>query len=207
MGIMKAIGAQLAHPRGWRGRVIGAAMDRANRQATWLALARLGAHAHENVLDAGCGTGAATQALLYGTPCRVTCLDASPTMLRKAQRRDYGLGRNGNVTFHLGRIGALPFAAEQFDAVLALNVLYFCDVMGLADLRRVLRPGGRLVAYVTARDSMARWPFVRHGTHRLFDEGDLAAMFARAGFAPDRIAIEQVAVGWGVAGLIVCAHT
>jgi len=205
MGVMKAIGQQLAHPQGWRGRLIGAVMDRANRQATWLALARLAARPQDHVLDAGCGTGAATAALLNGMPCRVTCVDASPTMLRRAQGRDYGLGRNGHVTFHLGRIGALPFAAGQFDAVLALNVLYFCDVAGLADLRRVLRPGGRLVAYVTARESMSRWPFVRHGTHRLFDAGTLEEMFVQAGFAQGRIVIEAVTAGPGVTGLIACA--
>jgi SAM-dependent methyltransferase len=205
MAVMRAIGHQLAHPRGWRGRIVGAVMDRANRVPTRLALARLAAQAGEEVLDAGCGTGATAAALLGRVPCTVACLDSSPTMLHVAQRRDYGLGRDGLITFHAGAIGALPFGDAQFDAVLAINVLYFCDVLGLADLRRVLRPGGRLVAYVTARESMSRWPFVRHGTHRLFDARTLEEMFVHAGFAPERIVIEPVAAGPGVFGLIACA--
>ena len=80
----------------------------------------------------------------------------------------------------------MPLADESFDAALALNVLYFCDGEGsmLAHLARILVPGGRLVAYVTHRDTMANWPFARAGIHRLFDGKALFELFEAAGVCP-----------------------
>ena len=214
MPLMRAVGRQLSYPEGHAGRAIGAVMDLVNRLPVSLALDLLAAAPGERVIDVGCGTGAASQRLLQRVPCAVACVDRSPTMLRRARQRQYLTGslhrpgdHDSTVTFHLAALGELPFSPASFDAALALNVLYFCDAAGamLADLKRVLCPGGRLVCYVTHRDTMARWPFVSPGTHRLFDAQDLVQALIAGGFGPDRIMVRECTINRQVRGLLALA--
>lgn len=91
------------------------------------------------VLDAGTGTGRFS-AHLAGQDRRVVALDSSPGMLA-------GLaGRSADVAPLLGDIYRLPFLDGSFDAVTCMHVLFhlpdWADV--LAELARVLKPGGRL---------------------------------------------------------------
>ena len=98
----------------------------------------------------------------------------------------------------------MPFPPTSFDAALLLNMLYFCDPDGrdLAPLHRILRPGGRAVAYVTHRDTMRDWSFTRVGLHQLYDEAALERIFTRAGFAQDRITIARVSITRSITGLL-----
>lgn len=97
----------------------------------------------ERALDLACGTGDIALALAaIGT--RVTGLDLTETMLIRARRRDAA----GRVAWLAGDMQRLPFGAGQFDLVTAGYGLR--NVPGLdealAEIRRVLRPGGRFVA-------------------------------------------------------------
>ncbi|MER7518341.1 class I SAM-dependent methyltransferase [Streptomyces sp. NPDC126499] len=101
--------------------------------------------AGRRVLDAGCGSGPLSAALRERGAV-VTGLDASAAMLALARRR---LG--ADVDLRLGDLGEpLPFADSVFDDVVASLVLHYLEDWGpaLAELRRVLRPGGRLIASV-----------------------------------------------------------
>ncbi len=69
----------------------------------------------------------------------------------------------------------------------------------------MLRPGGRLVLYATHGSAMRRWPFAGRHSHRLFDRKRLAALLAEAGFARDRIRVDDVDAGFGVSGLLAVA--
>ena len=98
------------------------------------------------VLDAGCGSGPAVGgAAREGAPI-VTGFDASPAMVELARQR---LGEDADLQVaDLGR--PLPFADAAFDDVVASLVLHYLeDWTGpLAELRRVLKPGGRLLLSV-----------------------------------------------------------
>ena len=203
MTLADGFARQLAHPRGLAGRLLGEAMDLANRKPTRLALDLLGAQAGEAILDAGCGTGAAMASLLRRTPCSVTGIDPSGTMLAKASKK---LGHRARL--YRASLRSLPFADGAFDAALALNVLYFTDEQGqmLGELRRVLRPGGRLVAYVTHRETMRDWPIAKAGLHRLFDGEELERTLVAGGFDPERICVQQCRVTRSVKGLLVQAE-
>lgn len=146
--------------------------------------------------------------LLRRTPCRVTGIDPSHAMLHSARRRLARFKRGGNGELFCTTIQKMPFADHSFDAALALNVLYFCDEEGqmLARLARALKPGGRLVAYVTHRDTMENWPFARQGIHRLFEREGLALLFEQAGFAPNRITVHEKPITRGVMGLLAFAE-
>lgn len=107
----------------------------------------------QHVLDLGAGTGAVAiaAARLVGSTGRVTAVDISPEMLTLARRRVTGLGLK-NVEFREGRAEAIPAEARVFDVVLAsLSLMYVIDRgAAVREMRRVLRPGGRLVAAVWA---------------------------------------------------------
>jgi ubiquinone/menaquinone biosynthesis C-methylase UbiE len=92
------------------------------------------------VLELGVGTG--VNLPFYGPETRVTAVDASPQMLRHAARRQ----TRAPVRFVQADVHHLPFADDSFDAV--TGSLLFCSVedppRALAEVLRVLRPGGRL---------------------------------------------------------------
>lgn len=203
MTFSRRLAEQLAQPTGRAGRLLGTAMDVANRKPLRLALDLLAPTAGERILDAGCGTGVAMAAMLDRAPCRPVGLDSSATMLHAASRR---LG--ARAQFELAPIESMSFAQKSFDAVLALNVLYFEDAQGslLAALHRVLKPGGRLVAYVTDRSTMAGWAFTREGLHRLFDATSLKQALVHAGFMPEATEVHTVMMTRTITGLIAHAR-
>jgi SAM-dependent methyltransferase len=97
------------------------------------------------ILDAGCGAGPLFAAL-RDRGAIVSGFDASAGMLEQARRR---LGDGADLRLaELG--GPLPFPDGEFDDVVAALVLHYLQDWGaaLAELRRVLKPGGRLIAAV-----------------------------------------------------------
>lgn len=203
MTLSTRLAAQLAHPRGFVGRLLGKAMDVANERPMQLAISALGAAPGERILDFGCGTGAALSTIAGAASCELYGVDISATMIAAARRR---LGRKATLLH--GKIDEMPAAWCGFDAVLALNVLYFADTEGrMVDaVRRSLRPGGRLVAYVSDRQAMERWAFARAGFHRLFDRAELETALAQGGFARQSISIKDHRVAPGIRGLVAYAE-
>jgi len=202
LGLAARFAGQLADPNGLGGRWLGVAMDLANARALRHALDLLQPEDGEWVLDAGCGTGAALRDVRRRAACRMTGIDRSQTMIDVARQR---LGPQPDL--QVADITTARLDHGAIDKALLLNVLYFCDPAGnmVQAVRRSLRPGGRVVAYVTHRSVMARWAFVRAGKHRLFDEAELRAVLIQGGFVDHRIRIEQRDVARGVPGLFAIA--
>jgi len=108
----------------------------------------LGAAPGERILDVGCGPGFYCAELLdeVGPEGSLVGVDSSPQMLALAARRCDG---HDNAQFCTGDATSLPVADGGFDAAVCVQVLeYVPDVSAaLRELRRALRPGGRLVAW------------------------------------------------------------
>ncbi|MGK5521283.1 class I SAM-dependent methyltransferase [Micromonospora sp. URMC 107] len=97
------------------------------------------------ILDAGCGSGPLSAAL-RARGAVVTGFDVSAAMVDLARQR---LGEDADL--HVADLSApLPFADAEFDDVVASLVLHYLEDWSgpLAELRRVLRPGGRLILSV-----------------------------------------------------------
>lgn len=96
-----------------------------------------------DILEIGAGTGANFE--YYPAEARVTALEPDPFMLKKAETKLAALGR-ANVMLQLIPAERLPFDDASFDVVISTLVL--CTVSdvprSLAEMRRVLRPGGEL---------------------------------------------------------------
>jgi demethylmenaquinone methyltransferase / 2-methoxy-6-polyprenyl-1,4-benzoquinol methylase len=112
-----------------------------------LALARLGEGGR--ALDVGTGTGDFALALLARSPRSATVagVDISPGMLAVAERRAARAGIGTRYQRLLASAESLPFADGSFDvAVAGFVIRNVGDIPGaLREIRRVLRPGGRLV--------------------------------------------------------------
>ena len=95
------------------------------------------------ILDAGCGTGALAAALAPHV-AHVHAIDASPAMLSAASSR---LAACSNVTLSEGTLEALPLGDASLDAAVLMLVLHHVadPLRALRDVRRVLRPNGRLL--------------------------------------------------------------
>ncbi len=107
----------------------------------------VGAPAGARWLDLGCGTGALTATVLRdAAPASVLGVDPSAAFVATARSRV----TDARVSFAVGSAGALPVPDAAVDVAVSGLVLNFVpDVPGaLADLRRVLRPGGTVAAYV-----------------------------------------------------------
>lgn len=112
----------------------------------------------QRALDIGCGPGllAAEIARAVGAGGRVCGIDASPSMLAIAARRDAGPGA-APVELSEGDVGGrLPFGDGSFDLAVATQVYeYVADMpAALGEARRVLAPGGRLLVLDTDWDSL-----------------------------------------------------
>ena len=125
----------------------------------------------ERVLDIGSGPGylAAELAARVGRSGTVCAIDPSPSMNALAEQRTAGLPQ---VTVDVGDALALPFADGDFDAAVSTQVYeYVADMpAALAELRRVLRPGGRALILDTDWDSL-----VWHVTDRALQARVIAA--------------------------------
>lgn len=96
-----------------------------------------------DVLEIGAGTGANFE--YYATDARVIALEPDPFMLRRAEAKLAALGRT-NIAVQLLPAERLPFDESSFDTVVSTLVLCTVDDVprSLAEIRRVLRPGGEL---------------------------------------------------------------
>ena len=122
------------------------------------------------LLDVGCGTGWAVMQAARMVPGGRACgIDLSPGMISRANGLTDGLS---NVGFKVGDAESIPYPDESFDAVMCTNSFhhYSAPVRALSEMRRVLKPGGRLVIQDSDRGACL-WVKLWDLINRTFEKG------------------------------------
>jgi SAM-dependent methyltransferase len=146
-------------------------------------------------LDVGCGSGAFTALLAERcAPRAIDALDPSEAQLAFARGRLPG----APVTWHQGDATALPFPPDRFDAAAMALVLFFLPdpARGVAEMVRVVRPGGSVTAYV--------WDFLAGGSPSTPMMQAIRSLGGPAPDAPPSVAVspvERLQALWQDAGL------
>lgn len=149
-----------------------------------LRLARL--EPGESILDVGCGTGTLAIAAKrhVGPTGSVHGIDASPEMITRASRKARKAGLE--VLFESALAEALPFPDAHFDAVLTTIMLHHLPPKPrqqcAREMRRVLKPRGRVLAVDFARAARERRHVIGHfHRHGHVDLGAIIAVLSEAG--------------------------
>ena len=159
-----------------------------------LRLARL--EPGESVLDVGCGTGTLVIAAKrhVGPTGTAYGIDASPEMIARADRK--ARKASVRVVFKNVAAQALPFPDAQFDAVLTTIMLHHLPRKArqqcACEIRRVLKPGGRVLAVDFGAAARERRSLLAHfHRHGHVNFRDLMAVLSEAGLS----SVESGAVG------------
>lgn len=188
----------------------GRTLDHAARVYDWLAplmtfgvedacgraaLSRLMLRGGEQILDVGCGTGKLTRRLATAAAAApgslVIGVDAAPRMIAVARHKAAALA---NIRFDVGVAEQLPYADARFDAAVSTfffhHVNYGLKCRSLAELRRVLRPGARLIVVDVDTPTTSFGSLCAHAGAWLFQQdeirenirGQLRTAMAASGF-------------------------
>ena len=158
---------QFARPRGLFGRLfLGGMLDRANVRTNALVFEVMAVDPSERVLEVGFGGGDLIVRLAGAVAGgRVEGVELSDPMLRRVRARVRRRGLADRVRLRAGSVDALPFDAGRFDCACSVNTIYFWPDLhrGLAELARVLRPGGRLVLGFGSDEALRRAGYGERG--------------------------------------------
>ncbi|HZZ34762.1 MAG TPA: class I SAM-dependent methyltransferase [Caulobacteraceae bacterium] len=180
------IARQGRRPSGLLGHIVGRIMAHETHAANLVALERLDLQPDDRLVEVGFGHGrtlaAAAERITAG---RLAGVDLSEVMLQIARRRNAGLLRAGRMELALGPSERLPFEAESFNKALAVHTIYFWPrpERDLAELHRVMRPGGRLVLGFRPSEDGA---FVRDfpsDVYRIRPIAEVEGLLSAAGFS------------------------
>lgn len=178
--LLRYLGSQLQHPSGWLGRDFMAPLfNSGNRALLDACLKCLSARSGERIADIGFGGGYAIDQLIpIVRPERPIGVDVSEMMVEVATERWDDL-----VEVYLAAASEMPLSPATLDGVLTVNTIYFWNdpVAVLKEIRRVLKPTGRLVIGVR-KASLLRLLPITWFRFRYYSEARLTSVLADSGF-------------------------
>jgi ubiquinone/menaquinone biosynthesis C-methylase UbiE len=140
----------------------------------------------ERILDVACGSGYWSRKLAVAHGCTVVGIDSSEREIAAAKRHHNGT----RCTYLLSSAETLPFPAASFDKVISVCALehFSSDTAALAEMFRVLRPGGILALSVDSMsgpfmtESYRKWHAREHFVQNYYDLDSIGNKLLAVGF-------------------------
>jgi SAM-dependent methyltransferase len=177
------IARQSRQPSGWLGEIVARVMALETEPANRIAVQQLAVQPGEAVLEVGCGHGRTLARIAAVPGSFLAGIDPSDVMVRLARRHMRRWIDAGRADVALASSAKIPHVDARFDAALAVHVVYFWrePLADLAEIRRVLRPGGRLLLVYRPRDeqTLASLPA---SVYALRSVDEVGALLAESGF-------------------------
>lgn len=142
-----------------------------HREAAWFRRLAGDGLAGQRVLEVGCGRGVGVEVLLDRLgAAHVTAVDLDPLMIEKAQRRLHKRP-TGALSLSVGDVCAVELPAAGVDAVVDFGIIHHVPQWrsALAEIARVLRPGGLLLFEEVPRHMLDTWLFRTFTDHPRLD--------------------------------------
>lgn len=180
------IAAQFKRASGLLGRIIGLVMKKWNRAIYRLLIKRLNIADTDQVLEIGFGTGDAIK--IIGTQnhkCRISGIDFSELMYKKAILTNKKLIKSGRLTLSFGDFLTHDFAGAVFTKVYCINVVYFWDDLniGFRKVFDVLKEEGLFGFYMNSPEDMHRSKLTQTDTFNKHSIDYVIMCLKNAGFS------------------------
>jgi ubiquinone/menaquinone biosynthesis C-methylase UbiE len=182
----KFLAAQLRQPSGLFGKIVmGDLLNKGNEKINHLAVETLDIQPPDRVLDIGFGGGVTIEKMVKLIDTGKICgVDFSEPMVKQAKQKFKSLIESGKVSIEFADVNHLPFDDNTFDKVCTVNTIYFWEepLIGLREIKRVLKSGGRLVVGIRSADKMKDLPFTQHN-FRLYAPEAVRDLLVGSGFS------------------------
>jgi ubiquinone/menaquinone biosynthesis C-methylase UbiE len=139
------------------------------------------------VLEVGCGRGVGLPLILKTFHAAIAVgIDLDPEQIERARKR-MSNKKTGRIMLEVGSVTKLPFADASFDAAFDFGILHHVPAWqtGIAEIYRVLRPGGKFFFEEVTQAALDRWiyrTFLEHPRENRFSEAQFLAELQRNGF-------------------------
>jgi SAM-dependent methyltransferase len=195
---------QYRKPVGWFGRFTLWRMNRSHSKLTDWGLTHVSVSKGDMLLDVGCGGGATVGKLaLKAAEGKVYGVDHSETSVAASKKKNARWIAKGRVEIRQASVSQLPFSANIFDLVTAVETHFWWSNLpeALHEILRVLKPGGRLLIVAEVykgAPTMASRLAEKHASvtgMTLLSADEHRDLFERAGYEEVEI-IEERKKGW-----------
>jgi len=195
------MGNQAANPRGIFGRFMGRMMTKSNMASNKWVVSLLNVNPDDIVLEIGFGPGTALQEILkITTNGHVAGIDISKLMVDQANQLNKKAVSDGRLDLREGQAASMPWDANSFDKVLAVNVVYLWPDLSIVfnEIIRVLKPNGKVVLYLAPIEMMDALGFSKLEAFTIHSQEDVLNACKKAGFSKTEIASASMGDGVGV---------
>lgn len=193
---------QVRKPTRWVGQFFVWMMNMSHSAVTDWGLEHVAIGQSFTILDVGCGGGRTVQKLAsVASQGKVYGVDYAKGSLAAARTKNAGLIKSGRVEIRHGTVSQLPFAADSFDLVTAVETQYYWPdlVNDMREVLRVLKSGGTLLVIAEAHKKGAynalQRPVMKLLKSANLSADDQRALFSDAGYTDIQV-VEEKGKGW-----------
>ena len=193
---------QVRKPSRWFGRLFLWMMNQSHSQLTDWGLKHVQIEKNFTILDVGCGGGRTIQKLAALAPeGMVYGVDYADGSVAASRAKNVDLIEAGRVEIKQASVSQLPFSADQFNLVTAVETQYYWPdlVKDMQEVLRVLKPGGKLIviaeSYKRGAYNWLQRPVMKLLKTSNLDVDDHRRLFSAAGYTEIEV-FEERGKGW-----------